>query len=318
MGGRGGKGCRALPDAQRGGKMTVGKTAAQTYNVFSHRSGRYYHVKRTRENTWSCTCLHYQNRKTYCRHIRAAEDVSGIRRLRGGRKMVIGPVDPVVCRKGCASGVIKKGWRRTARGRVQRYACKACGARLTASMGFEGMRVPPEIIGAAISMYFNGESYRDVAETVGMLGYPVTHKAVMNWVEKFIPLIASYLASIRPRVSGRWRTDEMHMKVSGETSYLYAIIDDESRFWISAQMAPAKDTANIKPLMRDSMRLTGRNPDVLTSDGGPQIKKHATTCTAPPALRAKAITSATYTLPGTKTTTKWRALSAASGTGKRR
>ena len=42
-------------------------------------------------------------------HIRAAEDASGIRRLRGGRRAVIGRVDAVVCRNGCGGGVIKKG-----------------------------------------------------------------------------------------------------------------------------------------------------------------------------------------------------------------
>ena len=55
--------------------------------------------------------------------------------------------------------------------------------------------------------------------------------------------------------------------------YLYAIIDDESRLWISVQMAPTKNTADIRPLLRRGMRLAGRNPDVLTSDAAPNIKK---------------------------------------------
>ena len=38
------------------------------------------------------------------------------------------------------------------------------------------MRTPPLIIGAAINMYLNGESYRDMAETLGMLGYSAGHK----------------------------------------------------------------------------------------------------------------------------------------------
>ena len=169
--------------------------------------------------------------------------------------------------------MIKKGRVRRARGRVQQYACKACGARFTANLGFARMRIPPVIVGAALNMYFNGESYRDVAETLGMLGYPVTHKAVEKWVEKFVPLIKSYLDSIRPRLSGWWRTDEMYLKVGGRRMYLYALIDDESRFWISVQMAPTKNTANIRPLMRRGMRLAGRNPRTFMSDAATNIAK---------------------------------------------
>ena len=65
--------------------------------------------------------------------------------------------------------MIKKGRVRRARGRVQQYACKACGARFTANLGFARMRIPPVIVGAALNMYFNGESYRDVAETLGII-----------------------------------------------------------------------------------------------------------------------------------------------------
>ena len=199
--------------------LKVAKTSSGSYTVISQASGRRYRVSRTNGHGWSCACPHYKSRGSYCRHIRAAEAVSGIRRLRGGKRVVIGRVDAAVCRKGCAQGAIKKGRRRRAGGTVQQYACKACGARFTANLGFERMRTPPLIIGAAINMYFNGESYRDVAETLGMLGYPVTHKAVMKWIAKYIPAIKAYLDSLRPRLSGRWRTDEMHLKVGGRKMY---------------------------------------------------------------------------------------------------
>lgn len=107
-------------------------------------------------------------------NIRAAEGVSGIRRLRGGWRAVIGAVDPVAYRKGCALGAIKKGHRRRAGGTVQQYAYKACGARLAVNPGFERMRTPPVIIRAAMNMYFSGEAYRDVAETLGMPDCPAT------------------------------------------------------------------------------------------------------------------------------------------------
>ena len=147
--------------------------------MISQASGRRYRVSRANRHGWSCACPHYKGRGSYCRHIRAAEAVSGIRRLRGGKRAVIGRIDAAVCRKGCAQGVIKKGRRRRAGGTAQQYARRACSTGLAANPGFERMRTPL-IIGAAINMHFNGEPYRDVAETLGMLGYQVTHKAAMK------------------------------------------------------------------------------------------------------------------------------------------
>ena len=294
MGGRQGSGRavaaatqRRKPAATQRRKPAVRRNSARSYTVFSQSSGRRYRVEQKRGRGRSCTCGHYRGRGTYCKHIHAAEHVSGLRRLRGGRRMTIGPVSTAVCKKGCAAGVIKKGWRPTAGGRVQQYACKACAARFTANLGFGRMRTPPVIIGAALNMYFNGESYRDVAETLAMLGYPVTHKAVEKWVAKFVPLIKSYLDSIRPRLSGRWRTDEMYARIGGRRMYIYALIDDESRLWISVQVAPTKNTANIRPLMRRGMRLAGRNPKVLTSDAAPNIAKACNDVFRAPGLARK-------------------------------
>ena len=282
----------------------VAKTSPGSYAVISQASGRRYRVSRTNGHGWSCTCPHYKGKGTYCRHIRAAEDVTGIRKLKGGRRVAIGRVDAAVCRKGCAQGVIKKGRRRRAGDMVQQYACKACGSRFTANLGLERMRTPPLIIGAAINMYLNGESYRDVAETLGMLGYPVTHKAVMKWVAKYVPAIKAYLDSLRPRLSGRWRTDEMQLTVGGKKMYLYALIDDESRFWIAVQLAPTKNTANIRPLMKRGMRLAGRNPEVLTSDGGPNIAKACNDVFRAPGLRRKTIHESHIHLAGDRNNNK--------------
>jgi transposase-like protein len=45
-----------------------------------------------------------------------------------------------------------------------------------------------------------------------------------------------------------WRTDELFVKIKGDMKYLYALMDDETRFWIAQQVADTKFTANINPL----------------------------------------------------------------------
>lgn len=55
--------------------------------------------------------------------------------------------------------------------------------------------------------------------------------------------------------------------------YLYALMDDETRFWIAQQVADTKYTANINPLFREGKELTEKRPNTLISDGAPNFNE---------------------------------------------
>ena len=76
-----------------------------------------------------------------------------------------------------------------------------------------------------------------------------------------------YLEQITPNVSDVWRTDELYLKVKGNMKYLYALMDDETRFWIAQEVADTKNTANVRPLFQQGKRRTGIKPSVLITDG---------------------------------------------------
>jgi putative transposase len=59
------------------------------------------------------------------------------------------------------------------------------------------------------------------------------------------------LEQIKPNVSTAWRTDELFLKIKGNMKYLYALMDDETSFWIAQQVADTKYTANINPLLKN-------------------------------------------------------------------
>ena len=42
--------------------------------------------------------------------------------------------------------------------------------------------------------------------------------------------MARYLEQIKPNVLSAWRADELYWKVKGNPKYLYALMDDETRF----------------------------------------------------------------------------------------
>ena len=70
-----------------------------------------------------------------------------------------------------------------------------------------------------------------------------------------------------PQVSDTWRADELFLKVKGDMKYLYALMDDETRFWIAKEVADTKNTADITPIFRDGKKLAGKIPRTLITDG---------------------------------------------------
>ena len=46
------------------------------------------------------------------------------------------------------------------------------------------------------------------------------------------------------------RIDELFLKVKGNNNYLFALMDDETRFWIAQQVADMNNTSDIQALLR--------------------------------------------------------------------
>ena len=83
-----------------------------------------------------------------------------------------------------------------------------------------------------MQLYFSGESLRNVAHSLKLIGMDVSHQTIYNWIEKYTGLMEKYSIKF-PKVSTSWRTDELYLKVKGNTKYLYALMDDETSFWIA-------------------------------------------------------------------------------------
>jgi len=133
------------------------------------------------------------------------------------------------------------------------------------------MRATPQIITSAIQLYFTGESFRNVHKFLRLQGVTVSHMAVYKWINKYVLLMDKYLQKITPNVSDVWRTDELYLKVKGDKKYLFALMDDETRFWIAQQVADRKNTSDVQPLFREGKEVAKKKPNILISDGAPNF-----------------------------------------------
>jgi transposase-like protein len=131
------------------------------------------------------------------------------------------------------------------------------------------MRASPQIITSAMQLYFTGESLRNVQKFLKLQGVKISHVAVGKWIRKYTDLMNQYLEKIKPNVSDTWRADELWIKVNGNLKYLFAMMDDETRFWIAQEVAETKDRHDARNLLKKSKEVTGKKPLTFITDGLP-------------------------------------------------
>jgi transposase-like protein len=252
------------------------------YTVRSQSGNGTYEINSTNLG-WKCSCADHTYRGVKCKHIFAVEISFALRKEVEVRK--IEPVGIAGCIYCNSFNIVKDGLRHNKYGDLQKYNCRGCNRYFTINLGFEKMHATPQIITTAIQLYFTGESFRNVQKFLKLQGVDMSHVAVYKWIKKYVTLMQTYLEKIQPNVGGAWRTDELYVKIKGNMKYLYAIMDDETRFWIAQQVADTKYTADVKPLFKLAKELTGKRPDALISDGAPNFhdafKKEFYTLKAP-------------------------------------
>jgi transposase-like protein len=118
-----------------------------------------------------------------------------------------------------------------------------------------------------MQLYFSGESLRNTARSLRMIGVEVSPRTILRWIDKYTTLMEKYLAKIQPQLSDTWRADEMFLKMKGSLKYLYALMDDQTRFWIAQEVANTKYTADVRPLLELGKAVAGKRPKTFITDG---------------------------------------------------
>lgn len=218
---------------------------------------------------WMCSCLDHVYRQVRCKHIWAVQLSLRIRAQVETR--VVEPISFDACIFCKSESIIKWGIRHNKYGDIQKFSCKSCGKFFTVNLGFERMKHNPQGITTAMQLYFSGESLRNVSKSLRLLGVQVSHQTVYNWIAKYTELMEKYLDKITPQVSDTWATDELFLKVKGNMKYLYAMMDEQTRFWIAQEVADTKYTADVRPLFQLAKAVAGKSPKTLVSDGAPNF-----------------------------------------------
>lgn len=259
----------------------IRKIKENRYGVRSQTAGSVEHAVQKTARGWSCSCLDYQHRMAYCKHICAvrllrgdvpadAPKAAGVER----DTTAVRPVGdiPESCKWCGKPNIIKKGpWEAqySKTGYIQQYGCKDCGRRFVFRPGFERMRHDPETIAEALNLYHSGLSYRKNADSAKRRGVSVHYTTVYRWNKKYVDLCRPYLDSLPVHVGDVWNADELFTSVRDETMYFFSLMDGSTRFCPSYDMGDRKDGYNAECLLETGMARAGKIPRVLVSDSLP-------------------------------------------------
>ena len=238
------------------------------YLVKSQSGNGSYKVEHT-EIGWKCSCPDHQTRGVECKHIIATKLSFAIRKQ--VEKVRIAPINSTsdVCVYCGSANVVKDGMRHNQYGNIQVFYCKECEQHFTLNVGFEHMKSSPQDITSAMQLYFSGLSFRNVTKALKLRGVSVSHVAVYKWINKYTTLMEQYIEKIQPQVSDTWRADEIYVKIKGDKKYLFALMDDETRYWIAQEVAGTKFKHDAAKIFREAKEIAGKNPNVLITDGLP-------------------------------------------------
>ena len=235
------------------------------YAIKSQSQHGEYCVSRMGEE-WVCECPDNHWRQTICKHIYAVDFSIQLRKEVLAHGQVIQEVNISNCRF-CGSNNLKKnGIRKNKCGAIQKFYCRDCKHYFTVNIGFERMKHNPQTVTSAMQLYFSGESLRNTQKSLKLLGVEVSHKTIFMRLKKYCTLMQEYVETLKPNVGDTWRADEIFIKISGNQKYLFAMMDDETRFWIAQEVAETKFQHDARSLLM-SKELMDKKPLTFITDG---------------------------------------------------
>ena len=166
----------------------------------------------------------------------------------------------------CGDAKVNK-WGKNANGK-QTYRCKPCGKRFLDTGAVHGRKTPSNHVGAAISLFYSGMSYKQLAEAmVEMYDIPEPSKRTLyEWVKDGTDAAVEVMHDYPADVGTEWVADEMQVKVGGENLWHWNVMDAKTRYVLASHLSPNRDTRAAVAVMRKAAMASKNPPRIVKSD----------------------------------------------------
>ena len=129
----------------------------------------------------------------------------------------------------------------------------------------------PEVIRLVVMMYVRYPlSLRNVEDLLAQRGIDICHETVRLWWNRFGPMFAAEIRkkrvhAMRPHTHWQWHLDEVYVKISGQTHYLWRAVDHEGEV-LESFATKERDKKAALNFMKKLMKRHGC-AKTITTDG---------------------------------------------------
>jgi len=132
----------------------------------------------------------------------------------------------------------------------------------------------PQIVSACLDLYFKGVSLRKIEDHIEQFyGLKVDHTTVYRWIKRFMKLINAYVDRLDPQIGAVWHVDEMKVKNGGQWSWLWNVMDKETRFMLVSTISKTRNIQDARQVFQRAKETAKQNPKFAVSDGLPAYIK---------------------------------------------
>lgn len=150
----------------------------------------------------------------------------------------------------------------------QQYMCQDCGRKFSAKDTLEDKQTPTNIIGAALSLFYDGLSLSAISRQIqGIYGDYINPSTVYRWVLEYSQHAIDILKVYKPKVGDTWVVDETVIDVGGKNTWFWDVIDEKTRFLLASHLSSQRTIVDVSAVMREAWQRADKAPHFILSDG---------------------------------------------------
>lgn len=150
---------------------------------------------------------------------------------------------------------------------VQRWWCKDCKRKFIHSDTPHKMKTPTIQIASALSQFYEGTPLNGIRRNLEQTYRNCPSKStVYEWIVKFTKIVVEVAKDYKPNVGDTWVADETSLKVEGQNTWFWDIIDDKTRFLLASHISVTRTTRDARTLMERASNRAGKVPKVIITD----------------------------------------------------
>ncbi|MDE2715609.1 MAG: DDE-type integrase/transposase/recombinase [Chloroflexota bacterium] len=154
-------------------------------------------------------------------------------------------------------------------GDKQTFGCNQCSRRFFRSD--ETLDGRAKQIGAAVNMYYDGLSYKRIAENIAeMFDRPEPSKrSIYEWVRRYTDKATKTMREYPAHTGNEWVADEMTLDVGGRKYWNWNVMDSRTRYILASYLSPKRDETAAFEVMRRAKLNSATIPKRIKTDGLP-------------------------------------------------